>query len=475
MKNDPKYPIAVAYGDGIGPEIMQSALRILEEAGSRIEAHSVSIGEKVYMDGNPKGISEEAWDILLNKTSVFLKAPITTPSGKGYKSLNVATRKRLGLFANIRPCISYAPIIENKHPEMDLVIIRENEEDLYAGIEYQQSMQVRTCLKITSRPACERIIRYAFEYACAHKRKKVTCFTKDNIMKLTDGLFHLVFNQVAAEYPSIQSDHYIVDIGAARVSTKPEDFDVIVMPNLYGDIISDITAELTGSVGLVGTANIGQKYAMFEAIHGSAPAMAGKDIANPSALILASVQMLVHIGQTQEAERIHNAWLYTLEQGIHTPDIFSKHKSKSVETSVFTKALIKNLGNKPVTLAPISYEKAPLIQVKTGIVLGYNKEWVGVDVFIEWQNDTASLTDKVMAIHTEFKLESITNRGVEIWPNFLGDIMCVDQYRLRFMLSNMSVGKLIELLSKITTIDLSFIRVENLYKINGEDAFSKDE
>ena len=227
----PTVPITVAYGDGIGPEIMDATLHILKEGGARLAIEKIDIGEKVYLAGNTSGIDPSAWDSLRN-TKVFLKAPITTPQGGGYKSLNVTVRKTLGLYANVRPCVSYHPFVETKHPGMNVVIVRENEEDLYAGIEHRQTDQVMQCLKLISRPGSEKIVRYAFEYARVHNRKKVTCFTKDNIMKLTDGLFHKVFNEIAAEYPDIENEHWIVDIGAAKLADTPNTFDVIVMPNL---------------------------------------------------------------------------------------------------------------------------------------------------------------------------------------------------------------------------------------------------
>lgn len=241
-----------------------------------------------------------------------MKAPITAPQGGGYKSLNVSMRKALGLYANVRPCVAYAPFVSTKHLNTNIVIIRENEEDLYAGIEHRQTEEVYQCLKLITRPGCERIVRYAFEYAKQQQRSRVTCFVKDNIMKLTDGLFHDVFKEIAAEYPSIQSDSMIVDIGAAKVADTPEDFDVLVMPALYGDIILDVAAQIAGSVGMAGSANIGDQCAMFEAIHGSAPDIANKDMANPSGLLNGAVHMLVHIGQADIAEKIQNAWLVTL-------------------------------------------------------------------------------------------------------------------------------------------------------------------
>lgn len=241
--------ITVAYGDGIGPEIMTATIEILNAAGANLEYDVIEIGEKVYLSGNTAGISQENWHIL-EKNKVFLKAPITTPQGGGYQSLNVAIRKTLGLFANVRPCISYAPYVTTNFPKMDLVIVRENEEDLYAGIEHQQTDEVIQCLKLVSVSGTEKIIRYAFEYALANNRKHVTCMSKDNIMKMTDGMFHKTFDRIAKEYPGISTDHYIIDIGAAKLASDPERFDVIVTLNLYGDIISDIAADVAGSVGL---------------------------------------------------------------------------------------------------------------------------------------------------------------------------------------------------------------------------------
>ena len=286
-----KIPVAVAEGDGIGPEITAATLHVLKEAGAHIDIHPIEIGEKVYLQGYQTGIVPETW-ATIRHCKGFLKAPITTPQGGGFKSLNVTIRTTLGLYANVRPCISYFPFVATKHPNMDVVIIRENEEDLYTGIEYRQSRDTYHALKIITRPGCERIVRYAFEYAKAHHRKKVTCFSKDNILKLSDGLFHKVFDEIAAEYPDIQNEHWIVDIGAAKLADTPEVFDVIVMANLYGDILSDVAAQIAGSVGLAGSANIGEHCAMFEAIHGSAPRRAGQNLANPSGMLLAGVLML---------------------------------------------------------------------------------------------------------------------------------------------------------------------------------------
>src|SRR5678816_2580601 len=362
-----RIPITVANGDGIGPEIMAATLRILEASGAPLEIETIDIGEKVYLAGNSSGIEPSSWESL-RRTKVFLKAPITTPQGGGYKSLNVTVRKVLGLYANVRPCVSYHPFVETKHPVMDVVIVRENEEDLYAGIEHRQTNQVVQCLKLISRPGSEKIVRYAFEYARRNNRKKVTCFTKDNIMKLTDGLFHKVFDEIAAEYKDIENEHWIVDIGAAKLADTPEAFDVIVMPNLYGDVLSDVAAQIAGSVGLAGSANIGENIAMFEAIHGSAPRRAGQNLANPSGLLLGAVMMLVHVGQTSIAEKVHNAWLRTIEDGVHTYDIFDEGTSKQkVGTKEFARAVVERLGKKPKTLQEIKYKKGEESHVSAAV------------------------------------------------------------------------------------------------------------
>src|SRR5216110_3474911 len=385
----PTVPITVAHGDGIGPEIMEATLQILKEGGAKLDIERIEIGEKVYLSGNTSGIDTSAWDSLRN-TKVFLKAPITTPQGGGYKSLNVTVRKTLGLYANVRPCVAYHPFIETKHPGMDVVIVRENEEDLYAGIEYRQTDQVMQCLKIISRPGSEKIVSYAFEYARRHNRKKVTCFTKDNIMKFTDGLFHKVFNEIAAEYPDIENEHWIVDIGAAKMADTPEAFDVIVMPNLYGDILSDVAAQIAGSVGLAGSANIGESCAMFEAIHGSAPRRAGQNLANPSGLLLGAVLMLVHIDQPEIAAKVHNAWLRTIEDGIHTYDVFKEGISKEkVGTKEFAEAVVDRLGKKPHTLKAVAYKQNGTAEVYGGETIvkersDTKKDLVGVDVFLDW-------------------------------------------------------------------------------------------
>ncbi|WP_372975339.1 NADP-dependent isocitrate dehydrogenase [Muriicola sp.] len=470
--------ITVAKGDGIGPEIMDATLEILKAAGAELEIEEIEVGEKVYLQGNSSGISTEAWDSI-RRNKIFLKAPITTPQGGGYKSLNVTTRKSLGLYANVRPCFSLSPFVDTKHPGMNVVIIRENEEDLYAGIEHQQTDEVVQCLKLISRPGCEKIVRYAFEFARKYNRKKVTCFTKDNIMKQTDGLFHQVFKEVSAEYPDIENEHWIVDIGAAKLADTPEAFDVVVMPNLYGDILSDVAAQIAGSVGLAGSANIGESCAMFEAIHGSAPRRAGQNMANPSGLLQGAIMMLNHIGQTDVAEKIQNAWLTTVEKGIHTYDIYKEGVSKKkVGTREFAQAVIDHLGQTPEILEKVTYEKgAPLQLPAYKRKQGVNKELQGVDLFVHWDGYKASeIAERLQKLNNEnIGLSMITNRGIVVWPKGFDETFCTDHWRCGYTNPNgQSVSKeeIVSLLQKAIDHGIDVIKTENLYTFEGKPAFS---
>jgi len=476
-----KTPVTIAYGDGIGPEIMKATLRILEAAGAQIEPEVIEIGEKVYLRGISAGIEDASWESL-RRTKVFLKAPISTPQGGGYKSLNVTTRKTLGLYANVRPVQAYHPFVDTRHPKMDLVIVRENEEDLYAGIEHQQTDQVVQCLKIISRPGCEKIVRYAFEYARAYGRKKVTCFTKDNIMKMTDGLFRKVFDEVGQQYPDIEKEHWIIDIGSALLADEPERFGVIVTLNLYGDIISDIAAQIAGSVGMGGSANIGDLCAMFEAIHGSAPDIAGKGIANPSGLLNGAIMMLVHIGQPEIAATIHNAWLCAIESGLHTGDIYKEGVSKKrVGTDEFADAVIAHLGQLPHHFKAVSYQSTPQEIHPTSLSLQKHKqkELVGVDVFLDWNEGTADQIGKIMEGFTtaDLKLKMISNRGVKVYPDGLPETFCTDHWRCRFVsdaqkLTPISHALVIDLLQRIHAAGLDFIKTEHLYTFDGVRGYS---
>jgi isocitrate dehydrogenase len=473
-----KRRITVAYGDGIGPEITEATLQILEAAGAPIETDVIEVGEPIYRRGILSGIAPQAWDAI-RANRVLLKGPITTPQGGGFKSVNVTIRTALGLFANVRQSKSYAPFVASSHPGMNVVIIRENEEDLYTGIEHQQTQKVTQILKLITHPGCERIVRYAFEYARAYGRRQVTCMTKDNIMKQTDGLFHRVFDEIAAEYPDIRSDHQIIDIGAARLAAQPERFEVIVTLNLYGDILSDIAAQIAGSVGLAGSANVGQDVAMFEAVHGSAPDIAGKGVANPSGLLAAAAQMLVHIGEPRAAERVKNAWLCALEDGIHTADIYREGLSRElVGTARFTEAVIERLGETPKHLKPVQYQRGG-IQVQLRPVKPQEKKLVGVDVFLNWSESGRNpqvLGQKLIdqGNQTLLALQMITNRGVKAYPAGLPETFCTDHWRCRFLTvdPNVTYRSVLDLLQRMYQGGFDVIKTENLYSFDGKRGYS---
>lgn len=470
-------PVAIAHGDGIGPEIMDATLEILQAVQAPLDFRHVTIGEKVYLQGHKTGIEDSTWEVIRN-TKAFLKAPITTPQGGGFKSLNVTIRTTLDLYANIRPCVSYHPVVATKHCDMDVVIIRENQEDLYTGIEYRQSPEVCTSIKMISYPGSEKIVRYAFDYARAYGRKKVTCFVKDNIMKFSDGLFHEVFDRVAEEYPDIESDHWIVDIGAAKLADTPEMFDVLVLPNLYGDILSDVGAQIAGSVGLVGSANIGDHGAMFEAIHGSAPRRAGQNVANPSGLILSSVFMLSYLGENKLAAKVHNGWLKTLEDGMHTYDIYKEGKSKKkVGTKEFGEAVCERLGQVPSILKKMEGEEVKerkhFQYVRKSIAV--DRQLAGVDLYL-FSTATAEELEKALtslSVPPPFAISLITNRGTRTYPHGFSETFCVDQWRVRFLgKGNRCTQQEIVALLKTLMETFDVIKTEHLYFFNGEPGFS---
>ena len=485
--------VTIAYGDGIGPEIMDATLEILKAAQAKLQFSIIEIGKAIYEKGFSSGITPSAWQDLAD-SKILLKAPITTPQGGGYKSLNVTMRKKLGLFANVRPISSFYPFVATKFPQLDIVIIRENEEDLYAGIEHRQTEQSYQCLKLVTREGCEKIVRYAFEYAIANNRKKVTCMSKDNIMKMTDGVFHKVFNEIAQEYPDIKNDHYIIDIGTARLAAKPEIFDVVVTMNLYGDIISDVVAEISGSVGLAGSANIGTEYAMFEAIHGSAPDIAEQNIANPTGLIHAAIMMLVHINQPEVANNIRNALYKTIEDGIHTGDIYNQNSSKKkVGTKEFAQEVIARLNQKPEKLPIASFSTNTK---KTTIKSENNKSssvksLVGFDLFIDWQQEFADLLALLKTMESEkLEVKMISAKGLLLWP--LSDQHMMPNYAkgltvLRFIGKGIS-GKssndiidvtksikhqdLIDMLSILNQKQIDFVKYEGLYLFDNKPAYT---
>jgi len=479
-----EHTVTVARGDGIGPEITDAVLSVLEAACAPLRIEEVAIGRKVYEAGISSGIEPGTW-ASLRRSRVFLKAPVSTPQGGGFKSVNVTTRKTLGLYANVRPCRSHHPFVPSRHPAMDLVIVRENEEDTYAGIEHRATPEVVQCLKLVSRPGCERVIRHAFEYARVHGRRKVTCLTKDNIMKLTDGLFHEVFDEVAAAYPGLLAEHRIVDAGAALLAARPEEFDVIVTPNLYGDILSDVAAEISGSIGMAASANIGEGCAMFEAVHGSAPDIAGRDIANPSGLLLAAVMMLDHLGRPREAGLIHNAWLRVLELGLHTADIFQQGlSSRRVGTREFARAVTGELGRTPQRLRAVHYGNGSSRKIRVAArpaPARPHKELVGVDVFLDWDEtgrDPEALAARLNAVSPAvLGLRMITNRGVKVWPDGLPETFRTDHWRCRFTRRDerrpLRHADLQSLLAAISGAGLDYVKTEHLHEFDGAPGYSR--
>ncbi len=471
--------VTIAKGDGIGPEIMDAVLLVLREAGADLDYQFVEIGEQAYRAGHTSGIPPEAWEVI-RRNPVFLKAPITTPEGKGYKSLNVTIRKTLGLFANVRPARTFDPVIPSRYPGMDVVVIRENEEDLYAGVEYRPSPGTVVAWKQITREASERIIRFAFAYARANGRKKVTAMTKDNILKLSDGLFHRVFEEVARDYPDLEAEHWIIDIGAAKLADQPQLFDVVVLPNLYGDILSDVTAQMAGSVGVAGSANIGEKYAMFEAIHGSAPRHAGKNIANPSALLQAAVMMLVHIGQTEVAERIQNAWLRTLEERTVTYDLARKLRAEGLEctelgTREFAEAVVRNLGKEPETLEAVRYQAVPMAEaLRLRRRPPEEMRIVGVDVgFPAPPEKPAELGDRIRAVTPKpFRLHLLQNRGQKVYPGDPGLAHLGDYWVARFYVEGNGSPDLEALLGALRKAGIAWNYVQTLEEFAGQRGYT---
>ncbi len=474
--------ITVAAGDGIGPEIMAATLAVLSAADPSLRFQPVTVGLEAYRNGALSGFGPEVMDAI-TEHGVLLKGPITTPQGGGYKSVNVSLRKSLGLYANLRPCVAYHPFIATRHPAMDVVIVRENEEDTYAGIEHRQSEEVYQCLKLITRPGCERIVRYAFEYARSHGRRKLTCMTKDNIMKLTDGLFHKVFDEIAAEYPELVAEHMIIDIGTAKMAVDPERFDVVVAPNLYGDILSDVAAEVAGSIGIAPSSNIGRDCAMFEAVHGSAPDIAGRDLANPSGLLLSAVMMLVHLGRTEAATLVHNAWLRTIEDGVLTADMARGGTRPAVGTRAFAAAVIDRLGQAPRTLAAVDYPAEPAhapVILPTAPRTPAAKALVGVDVFVNWDRDQRNpdvLGRQLEALAApEWRLSLVTNRGVKVYPHGQAQTLCTDHWRCRFLAAapgSASPQAIAAVLLRLHAGGLDAVKTENLYTFDGQPGYSQ--
>ncbi len=434
--------IAVAKGDGIGPEIMDAVLSIFKAADVPLEYEMVDMGKWVFDKGFNNGMTPEAQQTIEN-LGVLFKGPMETPKGKGVKSVNVTARKTWNTYANKRTFQTLHgvdTVFSKAGIPIDITIVRENIEDTYGGIEHMLTHDVALSRRFITRPGSMQVIKYAFEMARKKGAKRITCGHKANIMKITDGLFLEVFYEIAKEYPELKADDVIVDDLCMKLVSKPDLFDVVVLTNLQGDIVSDLCAGLVGGLGFAPSANIGDHICIFEAVHGTAPDIAGKNIANPTALLLSGFGMLRHLGFMEKAAMIENALQYTLESGIHTGD-FGDKAIPSVNTTEFAQAIINNFGktpahnprpileDKPVTPTVYKLEKNPLIMSKEM----EDEVIVGVDLFIESAEQPTDVANKLLQ-HTAglFHLVTISNRGTQVWPKGSIFTNLVNQYRCRF-------------------------------------------
>src|SRR5579885_2992361 len=428
--------VTVIPGDGVGPECVRAAQRLIEAAGARLVWEERAAGASVFKQGIASGVPPETIESI-RKTRVVLKGPLETPVGFGEKSANVTLRKLFETYGNIRP-VRELPGVRTPYSgrNIDLVVVRENVEDLYAGIEHMQTPGVAQCLKLISRKGCEKIVRLAFELAVAEGRTRVHCATKSNIMKLTEGLLKQTFEEIAPEYPGIEAQHIIIDNCAHQLVKRPEQFDVIVTTNMNGDIISDLTSALIGGLGFAPSANIGNEVAIFEAVHGSAPKYAGKDVINPTAVILSAVMMLRHIGEFEAADQIENAVLVTLEEGrVRTGDVVGYDQGTS--TTTYTDMIISNLGHKSARWRVRQHRplQLPRVSSRPDLLTPKKRRVVGVDVFLESPQDPEQLGPafEKIASETPFRLKLISNRGTKVYPAMGAITDCVDHWRCRFV------------------------------------------
>lgn len=478
MSTDGKKTVTLIHGDGIGPEVVNSSKDIIEATGAPIEWEVCEAGAEVFKKGYPSGVPKETIESI-TRTRCALKGPLETPVGYGEKSANVTLRKLFETYANIRP-VRELPNVTTPYSgrNIDLVVIRENVEDLYAGIEHTQTPGVTQCLKLISRKGCEKISRLAFEFTRAEGRKSLACATKSNIMKLTEGYLKRTFEEVAEEYKDIESWHVIIDNCCHQLVKRPEQFDVIVTTNMNGDIVSDLTSALVGGLGFAPSANIGNEVSIFEAVHGSAPKYAGKNVINPTAMILSSVMMLRHLAMFEEADKIENALLVTLEAGILTRDVVGDEKG--TPTTEFTKAIIGNLGKtsdkfqvrnrKPLQLPNLSKD--------IDFVKAENRRVVGMDLFVEspLSPDDVGQSLEKLCEPTALKLKMISNRGTKVYPSMGAMTDCIDHWRCRFMLRNADATlddkDVIDLVQRVGA-EHKWMHIEKLLEINGENAFTK--
>jgi isocitrate dehydrogenase len=434
--------IAVAKGDGIGPEIMDAVIDVFNAAKVPLEYDFVDMGKWVFDKGFSIGMTPAAKDSI-EKLGILFKGPMETPKGKGVKSVNVTARKTWNTYANDRKFQTLSgvdTVFSKAGINIDLTIVRENIEDTYGGIEHMLTQDVALARRFITRGGSEQVIRYAFEMAQKKGAKRITCGHKANIMKLTDGLFLEVFNEIAKEYPNLKADDVIVDDLCMKLVSRPDLFDVVVLTNLQGDIVSDLCAGLVGGLGFAPSSNIGDHISIFEAVHGTAPDIAGKNIANPTSLLLSGLNMLRHLGMMEKAVMIENALLYTLESGVHTGD-FGDKSIPSVNTTVFAQTIIDNFGKQPTqnpkpSLKDFDFVPTNSAITKNPMLLSSKNEAhkiVGADFFVETTlqpNELAAVAIKQEK--DQLKLVTISNRGTQVWPTGSVFTNLVNQYRIRF-------------------------------------------
>jgi isocitrate dehydrogenase len=472
--------VTVIPGDGIGPEVVRSAQRIIEATDAKIEWEEREAGAEVFRKGLPSGVPPETIESI-RKTRLVLKGPLETPVGFGEKSANVTLRKLFETYANVRPARELPGVTTPYSGRgIDLVIVRENVEDLYAGIEHMQTPGVAQTLKVISRKGCEKIVRFAFELARAEGRGTVTCATKANIMKFSEGMLKRTFEEIAPEYPDIESWHLIVDNTAHQLVKRPEQFDVIVTTNMNGDILSDESSALIGGLGFAPSANIGNDVAIFEAVHGSAPKYAGKDVINPTAVILTSVMMLRHIGEFEAAAEIEHAVLVTLESGVRTGDIVGY--DKGTPTSAYTDAIIGNLGKRSEEWQVREYKPIVLPEVdpRPDFVRPASRQVVGIDLFVEsdLQAEELGRSMEELVKDTPFTLKMISCRGTQVYPETGAITDIVDASYCRLMLDepadDVSDAALAELLQRVSSRH-RWSHIEKLQEFDGEPGYTKSQ
>jgi len=474
-----KHRVTVIAGDGIGPEVVRATQQIIEAAGVRIDWEPMEAGAAVFKKGIASGVPQETIDSI-SRNRVALKGPLETPVGYGEKSANVTLRKLFELYGNLRPCVELPGIIAPfAGRKIDLIVVRENVEDLYAGIEHMQTPGVAQCLKLISRKGCEKIIRFAFELAKAEGRTLVHCATKANIMKMTEGLMKRTFEGIAPEYPEITAKHIIIDNCAHQLVRYPEQFEVIVTTNMNGDIISDLTSGLTGGLGLAPSANIGDEISMFEAVHGSAPDIAGQGKANPTALILSAVLMLRHLGEFDAAAQIENAIYVTLAEAKKVPADLAGGGNFAT-TDQFTDEIIANLGRTSDQIRSREYKRMtmPVIDDAAVTVRPKTRRVTGVDLFIEFIGSVKELGETLesMAEGSPLKLKMISNRGTRAYPLTGTDMDSVDHWRCRFMMRDAKAEMTdADLIGLINTVNAKYVwnHIEKLMEFDGAASYTK--